>query len=190
MKKKFCSFFLTFFSIILSYNFGLAEGVEIIGKVNDMKAIKHNQSNNYRDRKNYNNIHIITESDKRYHPVGCPIPIKLTVINNSGKPLIYKTKERRKEKKALATEQLPAYDLIFSGYVVDKTGNLEDYHWYWSKHTKDVIVTEIILEPKEKAVLIETIWEPPKIRFIQGGFKIRFADFEFPTGIRIELPKR
>lgn len=189
MKKKWIALTLVFLSVIL-FNIGLPGDFAIMGKVKNIKTIKHNPDRKYKDRRNYNNIHIITESNKRNYAVGRSIPIKISVINNSGKPFVFDTEKRRNEKEALEKEQLPVYDLIFTGYVVDKAGKVKDYFWSWSKNTKDLIITEIILEPTEKKVLIETVWEPPKVRFIQGGFKVRFADFEFPTGIRIKPPKR
>lgn len=144
----------------------------------------------YKDERIYNNIRIIIESKKRRYKLGESITIKLSAINNSGRPFVYSTGNGSNGTDAIKIKGVPAYDLIFVGYVVDRSGNKTDYHWAWSKNTDNSNIAKISLAPQERKVLIEVTWKQARVRYIQGGFKAKFADFEFPTGIGIEPPKR
>jgi len=144
----------------------------------------------YKDERSYNDIRIITESPKKIYKLGESIPVKVTVRNDGEKAFIFNTTSKPINNDSVVTslglsEPRPVYDLVVRMGVWDKPEGF----WILSQNVEEPVPTEIILQPHETRVLIETVWKPEKpLLFL--GISIRFADIEFPTGIGVEQPKK
>ena len=144
----------------------------------------------YSDERSYNDIRIITESPKKIYKWGESIPVKVTVRNDGENVFVFNTtgKPINIDPKVTSlglSEPRPVYDLVVRMGV----WNEPEGFWILSQNIKKPLPTEIILQPHETRELIETVWEPEKPFFFVDIF-VRFADFEFPTGIEVEQPKR
>jgi len=122
----------------------------------------------YKDIKNYNDVEIVIESPKNVYYWGEPIPIKITAKNIGKETFTYSSSE-------------PVYDLIIRKGVWH---NPEGF-WILSQNTTIDIPTEIILQPGEEQVLIDTVWKPEK-QYLFADVTFKFGDGEYETGIKLK----
>jgi hypothetical protein len=135
---------------------------------------------NYVETYSYDELTLTVESDKRVHPPDTPVPVKVSVRNNSNRSFTFSTKDKPVRDPSVefgAADPRAVCDLL----IVRQ----RDVIWAWSKQTGDQLPSEITLQPAETRVLIDTVWKPDKF-YQYIGFIVRFADRDYYTKLGIE----
>jgi hypothetical protein len=141
-----------------------------------------------------------TETPDVRHTASSPQPIRWRVLvtNRLDRAWTFDTADhplmQRQEPLVDAglEEPRPAYDLLFVGRVDDDyccgPELMTPYVWVWSAEQRPPPPSCITLGPGETRVLIDTLWRPPPVRYVYGGFQVRFADVERGTGVGFGRP--
>lgn len=135
---------------------------------------------------------ITTESPRWAYQYGRPVPVRMSVTNNSDTPFILDTagmplEEIQPSTPAGLEEPRPVYDLVFVGQAYQGGGVWRDEVWLWSRTSPDQPPTRLMLAPHESRVLIDTVWYPSVAGsdFGMGKFTFRLGQMEHETRILI-----